>query len=159
MVRWLIANTFFSKEMPGRVVLNNDIVPIDSIGQLPGHDWLFVITKDASAGRVSQGNHFLTDWLLRHRNTELTTNIPQACSAELTTWIAGAARKPLRINPLNRVGGILLQIQAAGKADGVVRDKSSCRRVVVSVSIQVQPRFRVMLLPLKPKRASRCNLS
>ncbi len=113
MVRRLIANAPFSKEMPCRMVLNNDIVPVDSIGQLPGHNWLFVITKDPSAGRVSQRNHFLTDRLLRHRNTELATNIPQACSAELTTRIAGAARKPQRINPLNRVWCVLTQIDAA----------------------------------------------
>ena len=57
-----------------------------------------------------------------------------------------------RVYPTEWIGGVLLEIAPAGQSDGIFRDKPPATRVVIPVSVVVQPRLVVKVLPLEPNR-------
>ena len=57
-----------------------------------------------------------------------------------------------RVNPLDWIGRVLMQINATAQADRVHRDEPAGCCVIVPMPVVVQPRFGILLLPLKPER-------
>ena len=60
--------------------------------------------------------------------------------------------KPQRINPPRWIRRIRIKIQPTRIADRVFADKPSDPWIIVSIPIVVQPRFVIVVLPLKPDR-------
>ena len=63
---------------------------------------------------------------------------------------AFAAGPTERIDPLDRVRRISIEVDAPRELDRVRRDEAAYARIVVTMPVIVQPRFFINLLPLKP---------
>jgi len=63
---------------------------------------------------------------------------------------ARTLREPERIDPLRRVGRVLIQIETASKTYRVVTNETARRSVIVPMPGVVKAGLRIELLPLEP---------
>jgi len=49
MMGWLVSNSTFAVIVAGRVVLNDYVLSVDLISQLPGHDRLLILPQNPTA--------------------------------------------------------------------------------------------------------------
>ena len=63
------------------------------------------------------------------------------------------ACQPQRINPLDWVRYILVQVEATGQTNRICRNEPPHRRIVIPMPVVMQPRLRIMHLPLERLRA------